>query len=300
MTFDTKNFKKGELIHLLWIDWDNRANPTLAIQYRKLPGNTISRAQVRPGDAFNFTVKKYVCIGYPDEDDQIILCLRNREINKGIQCFQCVTRDLLLGCARCKGTECVNKPAWEYCTKTAHVVYLAGFHTGMVKVGTSKRDRLERRLLEQGATTACVIAYAPTQISAKYIEHRIFQDCQVSETMSEKVKVEALTSAELDAQRKAIATVRGKIARTLQLSELVLDEPILEYNALNFKGRLTKLPVEIGTPLRGTVVFTRGRHVVLQNADSNYVVDLFKLRGAAVEIGSHFALAQKQSLFDYV
>jgi hypothetical protein len=299
MAFNTKNFKNDELIHLLWIDWDNKDNPTLSIQYRKLSSTLIEKKCISLGDSFDFKVNNYVCIGYPDENDRIILCSKNQEINKGIQCFQCIPRDQLLGCARCKGVNCVNKPAWQYCNRTKHAVYLAGFHTGLVKVGTSKRDRLQRRLLEQGATTACVIAYTSTQISAKYIEHRISQEYQVPDAVSEKIKAEALTSAQLVVQKKAINSVRDQIANNLKLSEIVLQEPIIEYNAANFSGHWIKLPVETGTTLKGNIVFARGRHIILRYLDTNYLVDMFKLRGAVVEIGSSFKPLQKKSLFNY-
>lgn len=287
MVLNTKNHSKDEILHILWFNWYLDQSPKLSILYKKTNSSEMLTAHITKGDELDFILTgEKICVGYPDINDLIVPCAQSRKITKGIQCWECLRSDPLLGCARCKGIECVNPKAWTYCINTPHIVYLAGFHKGLVKVGTAKKSRLERRLLEQGASVACIIARAPTQIRAKYIEHRIAKEFDIPETVSEKIKIESLISSDIGVQKNTIEHLRKRICQNLQMPDIVSNEPVQEYYTTNFDKPITLVDIGRETSVKGTVVFAKGRHVIIENAGTNKVVDLFKLRGSLIRIGA--------------
>ncbi|CAI0878346.1 DUF2797 domain-containing protein [Serratia fonticola] len=69
-----------------------------------------------------------------------------------------------------------------------HVVYLAFFGGGYVKVGITNKRRQYTRLFEQGARHACIVAECSSAYEARKIEHNFITLCGVKEVVRKSTK----------------------------------------------------------------------------------------------------------------
>ncbi len=81
--------------------------------------------------------------------------------------------------------------------QTKHIVYLAFFAPGLIKVGISSNDRKEHRWKEQGARFIAHIFTVPNAYEARHIEEKISSKLKLPEVVLGKKK-RGLLSAKLD------------------------------------------------------------------------------------------------------
>jgi hypothetical protein len=184
----------GKSYYLIWPYWKLLAGkPYLHILLKEqLTGDFVYFPIIEENKVSFECDEKKICIGYPDENDRIISCDEERRIKKGFQCWQCMHRDKLLKCVSCKGTECVNKKAREYCQNNKHILYLALYTNDFIKVGTTNADRASTRLLEQGAKEAIIVAKFNSQMEAKFYENKISKELGIPERTNKKVQISAI------------------------------------------------------------------------------------------------------------
>jgi hypothetical protein len=145
-----------------------------------------------------------------------------------------------------------------------HAIYLAGFAPDVVKVGVTKRWRLERRLEEQGADRAAHIRTVENGRKARSIE------------------------AELAIDRTDRVRVPTKIAGLHRpLDEAVWERALEPFDVIERFGfeyglDLDHQPVQ-ETVASGTVTGTKGRVLVLETNGTTYAVDMRDLVGYEVQ-----------------
>jgi hypothetical protein len=103
------------------------------------------------------------CVGYA-RFDKSYPC-PHEALSDSSQCPHC--RKLELSCAACRGDECLF--GHRECMLGEHYVYLASFGE-LVKAGVTKSERINERLIEQGADFGVVVAEAKDGFEARAVE----------------------------------------------------------------------------------------------------------------------------------
>lgn len=123
-----------------------------------------------------------------------------------------------------------------------HVVYLAHFGCGLMKVGINYERRGLGRLLEQGARMAAIVGHFPDAYAARTLEALIARDFGVAETVRSARK-RKLLGAPFDAEQ-ARADLKSMIARIAAVrSDL---SPVSEL--LRLDARYGDPELWVGTP----------------------------------------------------
>ena len=165
-------------------------------------------------------------------------------------------------CARCTG-DC-GKPI-EACDEE-HAVYLAAFAPATVKVGVTRSWRLETRLREQGADRAAHLRTVADGRIARQVEADIAAD------LGDRVRVPTKIAGFADTVDDAFWTDR-----------CAEYDPVETFD-FDYGLELSDRPIA-ETLATGTVVGTKGRVAVLENAGSVYAVDLRDLVGYELREG---------------
>lgn len=125
------------------------------------------------GDKINFAFDaKRKCIGYRKAEGSsgsLLSCPNNVTGITSAQCPDCLGSAKILPCLRCTGEVCRNQVKRNFCVQPEnHALYLAGFASGIIKVGVSRWPRRQQRLLEQGARCAIIVARDDGQMIRRY------------------------------------------------------------------------------------------------------------------------------------
>ena len=189
-------------------------------------------------------------------------------------------------------------------------LYLAAFRDGSLKVGTTTAARRDKRLAEQGAWRALIVADADDGYIVREIEDRVTEELSLSQAVNVRRKIAGLVSPvgddQLDAQLRSAATDVHALIEQMNSPRLrPVDEPILWTNPAADDLADTKL-YDYPLPLdRGShdLVFTNavGRVAIAQRAggDDHFAIDLQGLFGYELELGDFGSgeIAIQDSLF---
>lgn len=175
-----------------------------------------------------------------------------------------------------------------------NLLYLACFADGSLKVGTTTLKRKERRLREQGALWASIVARTPNGYAVRVLEDLVTEQLSIRQAVSTKKKVAGLANPlnENDAREKL-----GKVLQ--QVETLLLDTQDLEYEILGtdweneaLKNSIWKnvhqYPRDLTEGAHSLkIVDVIGRVGALSPANSKdvFVADLDPLFGVEIEIG---------------
>jgi hypothetical protein len=168
-----------------------------------------------------------------------------------------------------------------------HILYLAQFAPGVVKVGISLASRGMGRLLEQGARSCVVLRTFPDAHQARDAEARIARLPGIAETIQVRQKLQFLTRPyDMAAAALELSAVQDRLATELGLDSAdakpqSLDRYYLDKSAprLDEAVDTTKDAVISGRCL-GAV----GGILVCTQADHVYLCSLSKLKGYYVTI----------------
>lgn len=289
---------RGTHIQPLWLYWNyDDEISSLEILIKNLDSKEVVRVPIDKNTNINFRIdENRYCIGYPNENDEIVPCDSHKKVSKGFQCGGCIKKDKLLGCVFCKGTECVNKGAWNYCQSNEHVIYLAVYTKDYIKVGTSNKNRVLSRLLEQGAQMAMIVGTLKDQMEAKLYEEKISKDFNISQRTSKKILLESiLKRIDKDKSRTNLSLllegIRQKYDRIDYSGEIInLFEPSLNDTNLN-----EIKPNEL-SGIKGQISYVQGRYWVI----GNNLINARDLLGRELIIGEGKEIKpSKLSLFNY-
>jgi hypothetical protein len=162
-----------------------------------------------------------------------------------------------------------------------HILYLAHFTPGVVKVGITWADRGIRRLLDQGARSGLIIKTYPTAEIARQYEAKTAALPGIAETLQLRQKYQFLQreydaklgDEELKAARERL--VRETSAAPDDNEPLHLDNYYLGGNQL--KTQL--IDMAKSESISGSIVGMVGSVLVAEQEDTHYTLPLSKLTG---------------------
>lgn len=225
------------------------------------------------------------------------------------RCKQCEILTGFSDCVRCNGLSCHTnvKKAIDYCNQD-HVVYLAYFPDGIVKVGTSHFRRKETRILEQGAVAAIFICQGDGKITRE-IEYYI-GNTGLKTRISTDYKLNHLI---IDRTEKEIKNILMRTRKNLLVDVLdpytkYLTEPVFYSQYAKFdtikcvldesQGQLTmdffdrsyvnqeyKLYKNFQT-IKGSIVSCIGSVLVVRGENGISAYDLSKAKGNVIQFAS--------------
>lgn len=136
------------------------------------------------------------CIGYHalERGHSYLACPERISLTSGTQCKKCRLRDSLLPCIICNGSECrASKTVRDHCSTSETAIYIIAF-SGNLKVGVSRKDRLLKRWLEQGADAGVEVSIVPNAKLARVIESDISKRFSILKSMRVKTKINTMFS----------------------------------------------------------------------------------------------------------
>lgn len=229
------------------VGFSSNEKPTLLLQKGE---NFLEFAPLGHGFTLSFDVVQRHCTGW-------------RDITNGGR-FTCPDDQLVDAkyeqCPKCQQRTGFN-PAFYHATSISpqqearnnepHLLYLAHFGSGLIKVGISHAKRERARLLEQGARSAVILDQFPSAHIARQYEAKIATLPGFAETVQLRKKQELITQP-YDTQTAAtelttaIATIESTIGVTFNTSGIIsLDDiyfadrvPNLSYAHDTTKDRL--------------------------------------------------------------
>lgn len=193
-------------------------------------------------------------------------------------------------------------------------LYLAGFRDGSIKVGTSTRSRTQKRLEEQGAWMARLVAETTNGIAVRSLEDLVTEVWSLPQAVNARRKIKGLVDplpdAELDRLLGAAARDVGRLmdrAPDERVHPLAMGEdpgerwrhPMAEHPAL---GKVLAYPLTLQSGNHDLEVITAvGRALLVRRAsgDDVFAIDPAPLFGLRLDMGDYGSdeIAIQDSLF---
>lgn len=199
-------------------------------------------------------------------------------------------------CATCQKRTGFN-PAFYHATTVSaqqearnlepHILYLAHFGPGVIKVGISHAKRGHSRLLEQGARSALVLDELPSAHIARQYEAQIAELPGIAESIQVRKKMNLITSAYDEAAAHQELTA---IAQTIEamLGITFNSQEILTFNQVYFPNGMPQLSNAYSMADRhmisGKCVGALGSLLFFQQQDSVLYIPLKKYTGYHLSI----------------
>ena len=167
---------EARIYHVLSFYWED-FTPVLSIY--DFQRDAMENVELGPGVEFSLTAgSRKFCTGR-FQDGEYRPCPEKKEVTRFNQCQSCASVFIPnLECIfepQCDGSLCDA----EFCRKE-HVVYLALFKDD-VKVGLTGKERVMKRIIEQGADAFAVLATTSSRVSARELEKDISRRLRVSQ-----------------------------------------------------------------------------------------------------------------------
>lgn len=168
-----------------------------------------------------------------------------------------------------------------------HLLYLAYFDAGTIKVGISHAARNNSRLLEQGARSALILDTFPTAHIARHYESKIAALPGITETVQLRKKITGLSSPyDLTAATNALTEVRRTIEH--QLATTFNSNDIQHFDSIFFPFGTPTLTEAIDTTdqniVSGKVIGMLGSLLFYEQKDATLFLPVKKYVGYPVVI----------------
>ncbi len=189
-----------------------------------------------------------------------------------------------------------------------NVLYLAAFRDGSLKIGTSTETRTQKRLTEQGAWRATLVAEAADGFAVRVVEDAVTSQLDIAQSVSIGRKLGGMASPRPDEQLESLlASQQPKVAEVV---EALGDSRLTATShSWSFPGSESDLwdglhpyPLRLDSGAHHIEVLgVCGRMVVLTKPGTSdrFVADIAQLFGVTLDIGTHEpdALTVQDSLF---
>jgi hypothetical protein len=185
-----------------------------------------------------------------------------------------------------------------------HILYLARFGKGVIKVGISYAKRERSRLLEQGARDAIILDTFPSAHIARQYEAKIAAMPNIAETLQLRKKLSLIEQAyDHDEGKKELETTKQTIEDTLKVSFGGTD--IINLDPIFFPMGTPNLPEGYNASeqhrLTGTVCGSLGSLLFCHYNDTPVYLPLKKYVGYPVNVSYNLSSltlpARQASLF---
>lgn len=185
-----------------------------------------------------------------------------------------------------------------------HLLYLAHFAPGVVKVGISWAERGIRRLLDQGARSALIIKTYPTADVARQYEAKAAALPGIAETLQVRQKHQYLKRPyDATAGSEELRSSRERLIREVGVTPeanepLYLDEYYLDGNSLHPQDLVD---ITTGNSVSGTCIGMIGSVLIMEQGGLHYALPLSKLTGhnatLSYDVTENDAAPHQTSLF---
>ena len=166
--------------------------------------NETSKLELSGKISLELSFNRY-CIGYT-RFDKDYPCPDEAVADSG-KCPHC--RKLEISCASCRGDECLF--GHSECLLGEHLIYLASFGE-LVKVGVTKKERINERWIEQGADFGVVVASAGDGFEARAVESLIQHQFGFRNAVRTSEKFKRL-GIEKEISKKSLELAIGRITQ---------------------------------------------------------------------------------------
>ena len=241
---------------------------------------------------------KRFCLGHTamtQEGTSYKICLEKPKI--GRKCQKCSNADARYAAnLHHSHTKNVNEVPQEFRNhmEQPNYLYLATFADGTIKIGTTTEKRKERRLREQGALWATIIAKTLDGYTVRTLEDLVTEELSIQQSVTTKKKIAGLLRpADRTEVRKELKRVSGAVEALIQKVDYLdcellgmkwendaLENSIWE-NVHSYPWDLTNGPHAV------KVIDVIGRIGALSPVNSSdvFIADLDALFGIEIEIG---------------
>jgi len=250
-----------------------------------------------PGQEINFELSaQRWCVGFDEPGGTVGACPDRAPAKGGDRCEKCIDRTRLLPCLRCTGDRCGNPARRSNCVFSDHYVYLACYGPQLFKVGVTRIERFQRRILEQGAWGAIAVAAAGGQ-EVRRIEYLIARA-----GWPDRVNMLPLLAESPVPEQEAESLLRlqsRRIVSRLPDERIVADGPFV-YLAKHFpviQGMTPRTLDPEHDPLAGTVLGIRGGWMLLQAGEETVAVSLRGLNGREIKMRESQVIGPAQGAF---
>ena len=217
--------------------------------------------------------------------------------NKGRKCPKCSTAEAIYAAnlhhAHTKD-RAETSPEFRRHMEQPNYLYLARFSDGSIKVGTTTTQRKDRRLEEQGACQAMLVAKTLDGFSVRTIEDRVTAELSIPQAVSTKRKITGLISPKNTEQAaEELAIITHRVHCLLEHAD-DLDCEILQlpWENVGLQSNLWKNVHRYPRPLSSgahslEIVGALGRIAAFTPDSSSdvFIADLDELFGIELEIG---------------
>ena len=214
-------------------------------------------------------------------------CPNGMEVERGVRCRDCSSADVMRACLRCNGTVCsAPSEVMRACeTSTVHV-YLATFGDGRVKAGVSRRRRVMKRWVEQGADVALRVLVG-NGMEVRRFESRIQRELGALNHVSSSLKIDPVRKqTDIDAAVAFLESFKGRVHAMFPDESHFDEEPqvILPlYGMQDIDKRPLHLRVKAGLEASGTVLGVKGPVLFMEMNDLPHSLRLNRLLGRRIE-----------------
>ncbi len=226
------------------VGYDRSPTPALILA----SGGEVERISLSTGEKIGYRLGDRHCAGRLNGDGHVS-CPDHRTP-------RCEIHSRSWVCARCRGR--CSLPI--HACSAPHAVYLALFAPDLIKVGVTRRRRIEHRLAEQGADRGAVLEHVVNGRIARRIER------QLANRYPDRVGV-----------RLKVNSLAASVDTGTWSSQLNRYNPVQTYR-LSYGFSVTQQPIP-ATIAYGTVIGVKGRLLVLDHGGTEYVTDLRELVG---------------------
>lgn len=284
----------------------NEYPPHPVILHRKWPvGSEISEMHLLPGKTLSLKIlNEHKCIGYKDPDDTPQSCkaLATYRLGPDGRCPICKSKNRISDCSRCHGI-CINPEGRVYC-KQPHIIYLAAFSPDFIKIGVSTERRWKRRIAEQGANLAVIIAHAVDGAAARIGEARIKEELKIPDRAHESIHLQSLkTGFKPDDLLHALSIQYQKVGQLKLGQGIELEATSDIYDLYNpyvqSIGASTRVPQAYSGSrlLYGEIAAVKGWSLLISYKGNYSVFNLHNLIGHILEEGGE---KPRDTLLDYI
>ncbi len=206
----------------------------------------------------------------------------NKSFNQGF-CYQCFlnapeSSECILQPDKCQAHLGISRDMeWSknHCL-TPHIVYLA--NSSKIKVGITRKTQIPTRWIDQGASSAIIIAQTPNRHIAGIIEKYLMQF--YSDKTSWQSMLKGIT------QKSDLAEEKNKILDLIptELKQyFISDSEITNINfpVLQFPEKVKSLTFDKTNKIKGTLKGIKGQYLIF---DSNEVLNIRKHRGYLIKM----------------
>lgn len=179
-------------------------------------------------------------------------------------------------------------PQQQVYNEEPHVVYLAAFGNGLIKVGISLKKRVRIRLLEQGARAATILKECANAYLAREIESQICKTTNIREMVSVKVKKQLLANRQFtfDDMEADLLNAMKQLGKRYSFGMEMLSIESLDsyyYTEHPINGKIEDIDKRTPLSISGRCVAQIGSLCIFENDHNLYMISAQSLKSHLIQ-----------------